>query len=83
VYSASRTTTTSAAYHTMDLSPYLQDDIKVNQRLTLNAGLRWDIMVPYVLSQNQNVFLNESALNLAAGSWCSYSIRKLHGLRRV
>ena len=68
VSSATRTTATSAAYNTVDLSPYIQDDVKLNQKLTVNLGLRWDIMVPYVLSQNQNVFLNENAANPAAGN---------------
>lgn len=68
VSSASRTTATSAAYNTVDLSPYIQDDVKVNQRLTVNVGLRWDIMVPYVLSQNQNVFLDQTVPNPAAAN---------------
>lgn len=67
VSSATRSTTTTAAYNTVDLSPYLQDDIKVTPRLTINLGLRWDIMAPYMLSLNQNGFLNPTAPNPAAG----------------
>ena len=28
------------------LAPWVQDDIKINRRLTINAGLRWDLLVP-------------------------------------
>jgi hypothetical protein len=30
-----------------DYSPFVQDNIKVTPKLTVNLGLRWDIMVPY------------------------------------
>jgi hypothetical protein len=29
-------------------SAYLQDDVRVSDRLTLNLGMRWDLFVPYV-----------------------------------
>ena len=29
------------------ISPYVQDDLKINPRLTLNLGMRWDYMPPY------------------------------------
>lgn len=37
---------------------YFQDDIKVNQRLTANLGLRWDIMVPFKEENNNVVYVN-------------------------
>lgn len=64
--SAGRSSITEVALHTNALSGYIQDDIKINSKLTLNAGLRYDLMMPYVLTQNNDVFLNGSAP--AAGS---------------
>lgn len=34
-------------------SLYVQDDIKVTKRLTLNAGIRWDIVTGYTSEDNQ------------------------------
>jgi len=35
-------------FHFMSIAPYVQDDWRVNNRLTLNIGLRWDYKsVPY------------------------------------
>jgi hypothetical protein len=31
-----------------EIAVYLQDDFRVNSKLTLNAGLRWDVFVPWV-----------------------------------
>src|SRR4030095_4653338 len=31
-----------------EYSAYFQDDIRVTSRLTVNAGLRWDVYVPWV-----------------------------------
>ena len=42
-----------------DFSPYIQDDIKINPRLTLNVGLRWDIQVPFTENHNNVVFFNQ------------------------
>ena len=32
---------------------YFQDDIRVTERLTVNAGLRWDVYVPWVEENNK------------------------------
>ncbi len=57
VDSASRSAKTETAFNTQDFSAYIQDDIKVTHKLTLNAGVRWDLMVPYTMAQNNDVFL--------------------------
>ena len=41
------------------LSPYVQDDIKLNPRLTINVGLRWDIQAPFTENHNNVVFFNQ------------------------
>jgi hypothetical protein len=66
--SATRTARTETAFNTQAFSAYLQDDIKVTNKLTLNAGVRWDLMVPYTMAQNNNVFLDPAAQNPAAGN---------------
>ncbi len=47
----------------VDLSPYIQDDIKLTPHFTLNLGLRWDIQVPFTENNNQIVFLNPNQTN--------------------
>ncbi|MEO8737104.1 MAG: carboxypeptidase-like regulatory domain-containing protein [Edaphobacter sp.] len=34
-------------------APWIQDDIKVTQRLTVNAGLRWDLQIPLIERHNE------------------------------
>ena len=46
VDSASRQSNNALAMRSYSWSPYIQDDIKMNDKLTLNLGLRWDILVP-------------------------------------
>lgn len=53
-------------------APYIQDDIKVTPRLTVNAGIRWDIAVPFTVTPftgqpaNTIVFFNSTAPNPGA-----------------
>ncbi|HEY1985190.1 MAG TPA: TonB-dependent receptor [Terracidiphilus sp.] len=51
------------------ISPYIQDDIKLSPRLTLNVGLRWDIQVPFTENNNLIVYFNQDnpGTNPAAG----------------
>ena len=54
-----------------DLSPYIQDDIKLTPRLTLNLGIRMDIQAPFTENHNNVVFFNpngtDAHYNTAAG----------------
>jgi hypothetical protein len=36
-----------------EFAAYIQDDIRVTSRLTVNAGLRWDMYVPWVEQDNK------------------------------
>ncbi len=55
--SAARTSSNTTAINTQSYSAYLQDDVKVTHKLTVNLGLRYDLMLPYTMAQNNNVFL--------------------------
>ena len=65
---AQRSNSQELKLRNLDFSPYVQDDIKLNSRLTINLGLRWDIQVPFT-EQNQNVvYFNSHVQNPAAVS---------------
>jgi len=68
VSSADRSSRNAYGFKTNALSGYIQDDIKLNKKLTLNAGLRYDLMIPYTMTKNQDVFLDMQAQNPAAGN---------------
>lgn len=51
----------------LDVSPYLQDDVKLTSKLTMNIGIRWDIMQPFNELDNQVVFFDANIPNPGAG----------------
>jgi len=57
--SANRSNSQELQLRTRAISPYIQDDIKLNPRLTINVGLRWDIQFPFTEEHNNVVFFNQ------------------------
>ena len=49
-------------------APYVSDNWKVNSKLTLDLGLRWDYFSPYHEVQNRWSFLNPNLTNTATGT---------------
>lgn len=58
---------TGARYR--DYAWWIQDNYKVTSRLTLNLGLRHDIMLPYVEVKDRQSFFNPAVPNAAAGGY--------------
>ena len=66
--SANRSNSQELLLRNWDYSPYVQDDIKLTPKLTLNLGLRWDIMVPFTEEHNNIVFFDPTIQNPAANN---------------
>ncbi len=66
----------TAGLRAWQLSPYVQDDWRATKRLTLNAGLRWDLDSPYVEKHNHwaNLNLATGQLELAGQNGASDSL---------
>jgi len=67
VDSANRYGTYELRLRNFDVSPYIQDDIKLRKNLTINLGVRWDIMQPFTEANNLIVFFDSMVANPAAG----------------
>jgi hypothetical protein len=50
------------------IAPYFEDDFKVNSKLTLNLGLRWDYIPTYTEVQNRYSYLNPNIQNPVTGN---------------
>lgn len=57
--SANRSNSQELRLRNLDLSPYIQDDIKLTPKLTVNLGVRWDIQVPFTENNNLIVFFDQ------------------------
>jgi hypothetical protein len=67
VDAANRSNSQELRLRNLAVSPYVQDDIKLTPKLTVNLGLRWDIQVPFTENNNLIVFFNPDLPNPAAG----------------
>ena len=67
VDAANRSNSQELRLRNLDFSPYIQDDIKLSPKLTMNLGLRWDIMAPFTEVHNTVVFFDPKIPNPAAG----------------
>jgi hypothetical protein len=56
--SANRSNSQELRLRNWDISPYIQDDIKLTPKLTLNLGVRWDIQVPFTENNNLIVYFD-------------------------
>jgi hypothetical protein len=49
-------------------SPYIQDDWKVSPKLTVNLGLRWDLIQPVTETLDRGSYMDANAINPATGN---------------
>ncbi len=71
-----------ADYHQYYIGSFLQDDWRVNEKLTLNMGLRFDINTPFDerLGRTVNGFNPTATVNYAkAVSWTPYTTAAVNG----
>ena len=55
VDSAARQQALETKLRNFTISPYITDDLKLTPQLTIDYGLRWDILVPFTADQPQNL----------------------------
>ena len=56
--SANRSGSEEKRLRNLLVAPYVQDDIKLSPKLTLNVGLRWDLEQPFTEVNNRIVFFD-------------------------
>ena len=66
VDSATRVGSQELRLRNKDFSMYIQDDFKWTPRLTVNVGLRWDLMYPFTEENNLIVYFDSHIPNPAA-----------------
>ncbi len=64
---ANRTGSQELRLRNLDVSSYIQDDIKFSPKLTFNIGVRWDVMVPFTEMNNNIVYFDSTIPNPGAG----------------
>ncbi len=67
VDSANRTGSQELRLRNLDISSYIQDDIKLTPRFTFNIGVRWDVMEPFTEMNNNIVYFDSTIPNPGAG----------------
>ena len=65
---ANRSNSQELRLRNFDISPYIEDDIKLTPKLTVNLGIRWDIMVPFTENNNLVVFFDPNTPNPGASN---------------
>jgi hypothetical protein len=66
VNKASRNFAPESKLRNFYLAPYVQDNIKVTPKLTVDIGLRWDILWPFTEEHNNVVFFDPNRANSGA-----------------
>lgn len=61
------------------VAPWFEDDWKVNPKLTVNLGLRWDIDFPVTEQQNRGNAFNPTAINPVSGTPGIYEFLGFNG----
>jgi hypothetical protein len=69
--------------HASYWAAYLQDDWRVTDRLTLNAGLRWEVELPRYVEQNRMNSFDPHAINPVSGTPGVVTFAGVNGVPRA